>query len=107
MAGPTTEVLAEDLKELARAVGELRTEFGEFRSEVRTGLGVIKWVGVFFAGILVSLVTGTIGMAWNASAVVSDVRQHGERLDKVEKRLDGIESKLDVLIRRTEPKAGG
>jgi len=107
MAGPTTEVLAGDLKDLARSVGELRTEFAEFRVEVRTQLGVIKWVGGFVAGVLVALVVATVGVAWNASAVVSDVRSHGARLDQVEKRLSGIEAKLDVLIRRAEPKAGG
>ena len=40
-------------------------------------------------------------------ALASEVKHQGERLEKVEKRLDGIDAKLDTLIRQGEPKAKG
>jgi outer membrane murein-binding lipoprotein Lpp len=91
--------LTSEVKDLTRSVDSLRNEFTGFRSTVETQLGVIKWIGVFFAGVLVALVAGAINVAWNASALNSEVKSQGGRLDK-------IESKLDTLIRQTAPKPG-
>jgi hypothetical protein len=103
-AGPTTKSVDEDLgelakevKDLARSVDGLRNEFTGFRSTVETQLGVIKWIGVFFAGVLVALVAGAVNVAWNASALNSEVKQQGGRLDK-------MDAKLDTLLLRSEPK---
>jgi predicted nucleic acid-binding Zn-ribbon protein len=109
------EVKAE-LRDLSRNVADLRTEFREFRVEARTQLSIIKWIGVFFAGTLVALFSGSIYVAWNASALNSDVKlqgrqlndltsevkQHGTRLEKVEKRLEGVESRLDGMGKRLD-----
>jgi hypothetical protein len=72
-------------------------------------LRFIRWIGVFFAGILVILVGASIGVTWNASALNSEVKHQGQRLEKVEARLDAIDRKLDTLISRTAPapKPGG
>jgi hypothetical protein len=84
--------LAEDLADF-----RLETEkaIGEFRVEMRTQLGFIKWVGVFFATVLVALVAGAVNVAWNASALNSEVKNQAKQ--------------LDTLIRQTAPtpKAGG
>ena len=76
---------------------------------------------MFFAGTLVILVTSLVNVAWNAGTVVSEVRTQGRaletlatevkaqavRLEKVEKRLAGIDDKLEILVRRGDPKAKG
>jgi hypothetical protein len=106
---------------LERELGEFRGDFREFRGEIRTQLAFIKWAGMFFAGVLVILVTSLVNVAWNAGSVVSEVRTQGRalealatevksqgaRIEKVEKRLDGIDAKLDILVHRGEPKAKG
>jgi hypothetical protein len=120
-----TELLAEDIKRLeesnqrvvARMDGVeaglrgLREEFVGFRERMDAHMATIKWIGTFFAGVVLALVGGAVTVTWNASAVVSDVRQQGTRLEKIERRLDTwaekVEKQLEVLIRRTEPKAGG
>ncbi len=73
MPGPTTETLATDFKDLSRDLNALREEFANFRGRVDTQLGIIKWLGAFFAGILVSLVGSAVWLAWNASALTSEV----------------------------------
>ncbi len=134
--GPTTRSLEERIDDLAADLrgdvaglrvemtaefGKVRGELGMFRAEVRTQLGFIKALGVFFGAILVANFGGALGIAWNASTVVSDVKHQGDRLEKVEKRLDGVktrldgvdkrlegmDAKLDMLIRRSEPKTKG
>lgn len=112
-SGPTVKSVEEDLGELAgevkdlgRSVDALRNEVTGFRASVETQLGFIKWVGVFFAGVLVALVAGAVNVAWNASALNSEVKTQGGRLDKIEGRLDGMARQLDTLIRRTEPVKG-
>jgi hypothetical protein len=110
--------LAEDLAdfrlETEKRFGSIEKELGEFRAEVRTQLGFIKWIGGFFAGVLVLLVTSLIGVAWNAGTVVSEVRNQAGRIGELKAeakaqgaRLDGIDAKLDILIRRAESKAKG
>jgi hypothetical protein len=106
MAGPTTQVLSEDPKSLTREVSasraEFASEFAGFRSQVNTQLGVIKWLGVFFAGILVSLFGGIVNLAWNASALNSEVKQQGIRLDRLEKNSDAILLRLERIDGRLE-----
>jgi hypothetical protein len=89
--------LAEDLAdfrlEVEKRFGSIEKELGEFRTEVRTQLGFIKWLGVFFAGVLLMLVGGAVNVAWNASALNSDVKQMARQ--------------LDTIVRQTAPKAGG
>jgi hypothetical protein len=95
--GPRTHALDEDLRELTKS-------FVKFRTEVRTQLSVIKWAGVFFVGVLLAVATGAGRVVWDAATLTSEVKQHGVRLEKIEKRLAGVDQKLDTLLRRTEPK---
>ena len=85
--------LAEFRLEVERRFGSIEKDLGEFRTEVRTQLGFIKWLGVFFASVLVALVAGAVTVAWNASALNSDVKQMAKQ--------------LDTIVRQTAPKAGG
>jgi hypothetical protein len=125
MPGIPTEHIADDLGELRESHRQLATEFREsnrqvleavrdigrkadenhrefvgFRSEVKNDLRWIKGIGAFFAVVLASMVAGSVTVAWNASAVVSEVTQPGKRLDKIEQRLDGFDAKFDALPRR-------
>lgn len=115
MTMPTeTDVkIAEDLADFRLEVAQRFEKTTERFGSVDESLGVIdrdlkfiRWVGVFFAGILVVLVERSINLAWEASAVVSKVEQQGLRIDKLEKRLDGVDQKLDTLLSRTTPKTG-
>jgi DNA repair exonuclease SbcCD ATPase subunit len=123
------EALRSELKEtLAEKFGSLNTRHETFRSEVETNLKFIRWIGTFFAGILVSIFIGLITLAWHASALNSDVghmerhlaevivevKSLDARVGKVESRMDGIEQRMDgmskqleLLIRQTAPKAQG
>jgi hypothetical protein len=47
------------------------------------------------------------GVIWNVWAFNSEVKNQDSRLDQFEKRPDGIEAKLDILIRRAEPMVKG
>jgi archaellum component FlaC len=112
MAAPSVKSVDEELGELTKEVRELgkgvdalRNEFTGFRASVETQLGFIKWVGVFFAGVLVALVAGAVNVAWNASALNSEVKTQGSRLDKMDGRLDGIAKQLETIIRQTAAKA--
>jgi hypothetical protein len=138
-----TEQLDADIRELDRRIGgrlevierslaSLREDFSAFRGSTDTNLKLIRWVGVFFAGLLVSLFLGIVTLTWHASAVNSRVFQLGEdfqsmrteikevgarvdkmelqvdeRLDKMERqsdtRFDKIERQLDLLIKSVKP----
>jgi hypothetical protein len=112
----TDEKLAADLAgfrlEAEKRFGSIETALGGIRDD----LVWIKRIGAFIAAFLVAGVGFSWRVIWDASALNSEVRQQGTRLEKVEtrlerveRRLDGIDGKLDTLIGRTAPapKAGG
>jgi hypothetical protein len=94
-----TDTLAEDIKGLTASMHTLREDFAGFKADMR----LVRWVGTFFAGILVVLVGAAITLSWGASALNSEVKQQGVRLDKVEGKLDLILQRLDQVV----PKKGG
>jgi hypothetical protein len=102
MPGPTTQSLSNNLQALSTDVSTLRSGFSEFRAQVNIQLAFIKWVGVFLSGILVALVAGAVNIAWNASALNSEVKQQGARIEKIEKNSEAIIQHLEQIERRLE-----
>lgn len=88
MPTATDEKLGEQIHEVAESLagfrleiserfGALETTFEGFRSKVDTHLQFIKWLGVFFAGILVAVVVGSGRVVWDAATVNSEMKQQG------------------------------
>ena len=122
MAGPTTETLSEDAKELSRElsilrsdlareipnlrlelseeIADFRIEFAGFQSRVTTQLAIIKWVGVFFSTMFLAFFCGTVGFAWNASVLYMEVKEQGRRIEKIDSGSTSILLKLDRIEER-------
>ena len=132
MPTATDEKLGEQIHEVAENLAGFRLEMAErfgastrpsegFRNKVDTHLQFIKWIGVFFAGILVAVVFGAGRVVWDAATVSSDVKQQGRvletlnsevkqqgtRLDKIDGRLEAMQKQLEILVGRATPKPGG
>ncbi len=75
------ESLAGFRLEMAERFGTLEKTFEGFRNKVETHLQFSKWLGVFFAGILVAVVVGSGRVVWDAATVSSDVKQQGRVLE--------------------------
>lgn len=99
MAGPTTTILADDLKQLTQVVTAFRVEFAEFRGRIENVIGFLKWFGAFLAVLAV----GGVGtLIWDASKLDAKVTAQGERLERIDKgveepraRMDRIEKMMD------------
>jgi hypothetical protein len=119
--GPTTKSVDEDLGELAKEMRDLGRRTDESIAGLRTDLAGIKndlkWIkgiGAVFVATFMAFVGGAVNVAWNASALNSEVKAQGEKLGELKSevkgqgvRLDGIDAKLDILVHRGEPKAKG
>lgn len=90
---------AEDLFELRVDIEKRFATIDSRPAVVGRGLTLIRWIGVFFAGIATMLVCGAISVSCSASALNSQARFQGDRLEKVESRLEKIESRLDTMAR--------
>jgi hypothetical protein len=99
--------LAEDLADFRVDVEKRFGSVGQVLAGVERELKFIRWIGTFFAGVLFVLVTGVVTVAWNASAVVSEVRYQRERLEEVRTDVRQQGKALEELLRRTAPKAEG
>jgi hypothetical protein len=104
----TDERLAESIRELTKGLTDFRVEMadklGKFQGSVDTDL---KWIKRIGASVLLIAIGGSAWVIREVTTVNTEVKQQGDRLDKVERRLDGIDTKLDVLVRRSEGKAKG
>lgn len=107
----TDEKLAERIDDLSRSVADFRVEAAAKFSAIDTELGIIRKLGTWLLGgvfgVVAALITGAATVGWSASSVVSEVKHQADRLDRLEKRIDGLDQKLDTLISRTAPKPGG
>jgi cytoskeletal protein RodZ len=116
MAGPTVKSVDEELGELAREVRELgrgmadlRNDSTGFRSAVEKELKLIRWIGVFFAGVLVAVVFGSGRVIWDAATIAAEVKQQREEMKELKSDFKQMSRQLDTIIRQTAPasKAGG
>ncbi len=85
-----TDHLADDIKELTEGVNGLKTEFAGFRGSVETQFAFLKWIRVFSARVLVALMGGAFAVSWTASSVVSEIKQQGVLVQKIERGLDQL-----------------
>ena len=98
MAGSATDTDLRIAADLAAFRGEVAREFNglaEFKGSVRNDLRWIKGIGAALLLTAFSFAGWTIA---DMATVKADIRQVGERLDRMEK-------KLDTLIERSAPKA--
>jgi hypothetical protein len=103
-ATATDEKLAADLTAFRI---EAAGKFSAIEAELKVIRKLGTWLlgGVF--GLVAALITGAATIGWSASAVNSEVKHQGQRIDQVEKRLDAMDQKLDLIISRIGPRAGG
>jgi hypothetical protein len=92
-AAAPTELLADVVRDLRESNRQIALDIKGIQTvlvAVQTELRFIRWIGVFFAGILVTLVGGAIWLSWNASALNAEVKQQGGRLEAGEGRLEDL-----------------
>src|SRR2546423_1738516 len=108
MPTPPDQQLAEDIQEVAENLAgfpvEISEKFGTvhadlegFRSAVESNLKIIRWLGMFFASLLVALFVGSLTVAWNASALNSDVKEIGRRLNDLTSAVEQRGARLNDL----------
>ena len=107
--GPSTQTLDEridalsdDVRDLTKGLGDLRTEFAGFRGEICNELRWIKRIGGALAALVLTVVVGSWQVTWDAAAAATEVKQQGRRLDKVEERLDKIQVQVDKVDKRLD-----
>ena len=111
MSAPT-DLLAEDVRDLRESNHAVASEIKALQNgqatihtelaTIKTELKFIKWLGGFSAALLMGVIGGAGSVIWSASALSSEVRQQGSRLEKVEGRLDRIDQQLGQIIQRLD-----
>src|SRR5437016_7497435 len=104
MPTPADQQLAEDIHEVAEHLAGFRVEVAERFGVVNTGLKEIqgdlrwiKWIGGFFATALMALIAGAVTVSWNASALNSEVKHQGGRLEALNSELKHQGGRLEAL----------
>jgi hypothetical protein len=95
-------VLSDDFKELKKELVDFRLETSKFMAQISTQLGFFKWIGMFFSGILVALVAGAVTITWNASAMNSELKEQGRRIEQLSKGLEQQGRRLEQQGTRLE-----
>ena len=90
MAGPTTEVLSEDLKGYRAEVQAIAVSLAELHAEV----GIAKWLfGLVVGTMLVSFTSGI----WWAATLLAETRALDARVGKLEDRFEKFEARLNKV----------
>ncbi len=95
MAGPTTEVLNEDIRTLRDEVHGADLDVRELSTKVGGIILTVQVLGVFTLASLLS------GVWWGAS-LTTKVDGLGTRFDKLEARSDKLEAKVDAIDTRLD-----
>ncbi len=89
----------------------MEKDIAGFRAGVETELRIIRKLGTWLLGgvfgLIAALITGAATIGWSASAVVAEVKHQGQRLDKIEGRLDALQKPADTPVPRPAPNTGG
>jgi hypothetical protein len=105
MAGPTTEVLNDDLKTVREDLHKLevavRGDIRELSTQVRGLLSSIRILGVL-------AITSLAASIWWGATLTADVKNLAVRIDDkakvVEARLDRLEASVAKILEQTRPK---
>jgi archaellum component FlaC len=106
-----TNLLEEKIEYIKTDVHLLTTEFASFKGKIETVVSLIRWIGIFVAGLAVTVIFSVISFAHSAGRLESNIdrlkeaTQHQEQVNQ--KQLDGFKEALqkqDDLIRRLEIK---
>ena len=110
MAGPTTDTLNDDVKDLHadfhRSELEIKDEFKRVAvsiAEIKTQIQLTTRVAVWGIAILAgTLITGTFSGIWWASRITTKLDIFESRFDKLEFNAEKIESRFDKLEANAE-----
>jgi len=101
-----TELLAEDIHDLRASNRDISAEIKGLQNgqasiqtelaTIKTELKFIKWIGGFASTFLAGLILSAIALAWNASALNSEVKQQGSHLEKIEQQLSQVIQHIDA-----------
>ena len=113
MAGPTTEVLNDDIKDLRRDIHErsdllgkefhgVAVELAELRGELKVTFNIVKWAGALLVTTI--LTSGAAGLWW-ASDISAQVRtlnskvaeKAGDLDAKIEEKFRGVDDRLKAV----------
>jgi predicted nucleic acid-binding Zn-ribbon protein len=96
-----TDHLADEIKEIATGLVDLRTDLAGFKGSVETELKYIhaatNSLVKVLTGATIAILAGAVGVIWSSSALNSEVKYQGVRIDKVEQRFDKVDGRLDQL----------
>lgn len=96
-----TDHLADEIKEIATGLVDLRTDLAGFKGSVETELKYIHAAAnslvKVLTGATIAILAGAIGVIWSSSALNSEVKYQGVRIDKAEQRFDKVDGRLDQL----------
>jgi outer membrane murein-binding lipoprotein Lpp len=112
MAGPTTDTLNDDIKDLRgdfhKSQLEIKDEFKRVavsQAEVSTQLKLLIKIATLGITILAgTLITGAASGIWWASKITYKVDLLESRFDKLESRFDKLETTVDKILEQTKPK---
>ena len=114
MPGPTTEAVNEDLKDLrgdlhrlevnlTKQIDQVAITIGERVAKLSAEFALFKWL---LGLTLVASLSGIISSSYWAGSLASRVAAVEGRLDKVDARLDRLETSLNTRFERLEANIG-
>jgi DNA repair ATPase RecN len=101
-----TDHLADEIKEITTGLNVVRADLAGFKASVETELKYIHATANSLVKLLtratIAILAGAAGIIWSSSALNSEVKYQGIRIDKVDQRLDKVDQRLDKVDQRLD-----
>ena len=102
---PTMTEVDQRLTQAVHETGQKVERQGERLAAIESSMGWVTKIGGFFVTLLV-IIFGAIGsLSWNASALNSEVKHQGARLEKIDQKLEQQGARLEKIDQKLEKQA--
>jgi prefoldin subunit 5 len=97
--------MVESISSLTTRIEGLTQEFGAFRARMETTHSLIRWIGVFFAGLLVTVLYSVFSVAYSGgqlAATVGELKGTTEKLSVAVQQLQATTARHDAIMEQLE-----
>ncbi|MBO0698838.1 MAG: hypothetical protein J2P46_10620 [Zavarzinella sp.] len=87
------EIVGDEVKGTRLKVDNLAADYTAFKSKAETTFALVRWIGVFTAGVFVTVILGAFTVARSAGSLEATIQQQQKTLDEIRRDVAELHGK--------------
>jgi hypothetical protein len=88
------DINTQELKETRTRLESMVNDYSAFRSKGETTFAMVRWIGVFVAGGMVTVILSAVSVARSAGSLEATVQRQQKTLDEIHREMSEMRGKL-------------